>query len=342
MNESIKNRLSEVLGANNISYILKENNDFSITGYKVMQNQRGAGLLRCSKIMYNGKVKLVYIVGNNKPLFYVAARLGVNELGVIVYNLIQRVNDIRLNGFFRAENLELDFEKIFVDTTDYSVHLIYFPLSGADSGKISVFENEFRMSLVSFLDSFPVFGAPQFQRLRNNLLNGALPVETILKELRETISGSDSPQKRYLVDGVDAVKQEREKIGEHLFKKEPGSNDSVYPSVVGHNTNNRPAQQPTMKITAINSPSPIELVINCAEYKIGKNSAMVDGVILHNPAISRIHCKISYVLGKYYVTDMGSANGTFVNNQKIESQQTVEIHNGDNLKLANSKFVVSY
>ena len=35
----ISNKLSEVVGANNIAYILQDNNDFSVTGYKVMQNQ---------------------------------------------------------------------------------------------------------------------------------------------------------------------------------------------------------------------------------------------------------------------------------------------------------------
>ena len=54
MNESLQSKLSEVVGANNISYILKDNKDFSVTGYKVMQNQSSSGLLRCAKIMYNG------------------------------------------------------------------------------------------------------------------------------------------------------------------------------------------------------------------------------------------------------------------------------------------------
>ena len=39
---------------------------------------------------------------------------------------------------------------------------------------------------------------------------------------------------------------------------------------------------------------------------------------------------------------MGSANGTYVNQQRLEKQQTVEINSGDYLKLANSDFIISF
>ena len=98
MNESLQNKLSEVVGANNISYLLNDNKYFSVTGYKVMQNQGSSGLLRCAKIMYNGKIKLVYIIDGNKPLSYVATRLGVNELNAVIFNLIQRAMDNLMKG----------------------------------------------------------------------------------------------------------------------------------------------------------------------------------------------------------------------------------------------------
>jgi pSer/pThr/pTyr-binding forkhead associated (FHA) protein len=35
------------------------------------------------------------------------------------------------------------------------------------------------------------------------------------------------------------------------------------------------------------------------------------------PTVSRMHCKILYVNGKYFIRDLNSTNGTFVNNQQI-------------------------
>ena len=100
--------------------------------------------------------------------------------------------------------------------------------------------------------------------------------------------------------------------------------------------------QPVLTVTAINSPVQLVLTVNQPEYLIGKNPNMVNGAVTHNPAISRVHCKISFVQGRYYLTDMGSANGTYVNQQRMEKQQTVEINSGDYLKLANSDFIISF
>jgi len=357
MNSSLHNKLSEVVGANNIAYVLNENSSFSMTGYKVMQNHNGSGLLKCAKLSYNGKIKLVYIVGDLKPLSHVATRLGVNELNAVIFNLIQRALEIKSNGFFRAENLELDFDKIFVDTTDDSVHLIYFPISGGTTGKISGFENEFRIALINLFNSFPVFNAPQFQRLCSDLSNGSLPLEQILKKLQDNINGNnfnqricdpsslqpDYSQRVAPVTPVSGQNYQPNNMGyqravpqQPAFGFNSGYQQPVYQPAPQQNI------QPAMTITAINSPVQVSLVVNTPEYLIGKNPDMVNGAITHNPAISRVHCKISYSAGRYYITDMGSANGTYVNQQRLEKQQTVEINSGDYLKLANSDFIVSF
>ncbi len=346
MNESLQNKLSEVVGANNISYILKDNKDFSVTGYKVMQNQSSSGLLRCAKIMYNGKIKLVYIIEGNKPLSYVATRLGVNELNAVIFNLIQRAMDIKANGFFRVENLELDFNKIFVDISDYSVRLIYFPLSGGSTGKISAFENEFRVALINLFNSFPVFNAPQFQRLCSDLANGSLPLDVILKRLQDNINGNNYNQKiyesnnvqpEYYIQGVNPVTPIP--VDNYIYGNQCYQNNGFQNQ--GYQAASQ-VQQPVLTVTAINSPVQLVLTVNQPEYLIGKNPNMVNGAVTHNPAISRVHCKISYTQGRYYLTDMGSANGTYVNQQRLEKQQTVEINRGDYLKLANSDFIISF
>lgn len=322
MNASLQNKLMEVVGANNIAYLLQDNNEFSMTGYKVMQNQSGSGLLKCAKLMYNGKIKLVYIVGNYKPLSYVATRLGVTELNAVVFNLIQRAMEIKANGFFRAENLELSFDKIFVDVADHSVHLIYFPIVGGHTGKISNFENEFRVALINLFNSFPVFKAPQFQRLCSDLANGALPLEMVMKKLQDNINcGYYEPAPTPIPVPTPT----------------PVNDPNNYRGVYQHQM-----MQPTMTISAINSPVQLILTISSPEYLIGKNPEMVNGAVMHNPAISRMHCKVTYNAGRYYLTDLGSANGTWLNQQKVERQQTVEMHSGDYLKLANSDFIVTF
>lgn len=319
MNIGLKNRLTEVPGSNNIAYILNDSNDFSITGFKVMENQTKNGLVKCAKVIYNGKTKLVYIIENYKPLSVAVSRIGINELYAVIFNLIQKAIDIKSNGFFRAENLELDFDKIFVDLGDYSVHLIYFPISNDNTGSISSFENEFRVMLIKLFNTYPVFNAPQFQRLCIDLANGAMSFEQVLKKLYESVGGQSSVQK------VPPVKTPPVPT--------PPKPRPPVPA---------PVRQPQLTVTAINSPVQLVLRINIPEYSIGKNAAMVNGAITYNPAISRKHCKIFYSRGTYYLTDLGSANGTYINQRRLQPNETCKLLNGDYIRLANSDFIVNY
>ncbi len=348
MNSNLQNQLIEVAGANNISYILNDNKDFSVTGYKVMQNQSSSGLLRCAKVMYNGKIKLVYLIESYKPMSYVATRLGVNELNAVIFNLIQKVLDIKSNGFFRAENIELNFDKIFIDTSDYSVHLIYLPISNGNTGKILSFENEFRVALINLFNSFPIFNAPQFQRLCSDLSNGSMTLHNILKRLQDNINGNN----------YSNIKVNQEPSNQDYYSKrvnldvKPSNypNDNEYQFIKGGYQPQKPPvpkfvpakPQPAMTMSAINSYVQFSLVINVPDYLIGKNPNMVNGVITYNPAISRVHCQISYLGDKYYLTDKGSANGTFLNQQRLEPEKPVELHSGDNVRLANSDFIVTF
>ncbi len=354
MNEYLQNKLNEVVATNNIAFMLNNNNDFSVTGYKVMQNQTGAGLLPCAKLMYNGKVKLVYMVGNYKPLSFAVTRFGVNELNAIIFNLVQKAIEIQGNGFFRAENLELDFDKIFVDMSDYSVHLIYFPIVTGNTGKISNFDSEFRIALINLFNSFPVFTAPQFQRLCSDLSNGSMTIGLIFKRLQDNINGNygagvnngysanqnDYGGQQFYPNQRQNGFAQQDYINQQQFGQQAFNGGGEYVNQGFQQP--LPAPQPTLLFQAIGSPVPVNLSITEPEYLIGKNPSIVNGAVTHNPAISRVHCKISYTNGKYYLTDMGSANGTFLNQSRLNKQETRELHNGDYVRLANSDFIVSF
>ena len=47
------------------------------------------------------------------------------------------------------------------------------------------------------------------------------------------------------------------------------------------------------------------------------------------PYVSRVHAKLTTHDGKLFVTDLGSANHTYVNNEQISGE--VELHDGDEL-----------
>lgn len=75
-------------------------------------------------------------------------------------------------------------------------------------------------------------------------------------------------------------------------------------------------------------------------YKIGKSESC-QGVISFNPTISREHCAIEYDGNCYFVMDLGSSNGTYLNGEKLMPDYKRELKTGDVIGVSNMEFVVT-
>ena len=80
------------------------------------------------------------------------------------------------------------------------------------------------------------------------------------------------------------------------------------------------------------------VIINKKRFVIGKDSVHVDYSIKKNGAISRQHAAINVMPDGTYIEDLGSTNGTFVNNSKLSKNETRLLNDGDMIKLADEEF----
>jgi pSer/pThr/pTyr-binding forkhead associated (FHA) protein len=77
------------------------------------------------------------------------------------------------------------------------------------------------------------------------------------------------------------------------------------------------------------------------EIKLGKESIVVgrkpdNQIVIDNPAISSHHCKISLEGGTYYIEDLDSTNGTYVNQKRVKK---AGLHNNDVVGVAKHSLV---
>jgi pSer/pThr/pTyr-binding forkhead associated (FHA) protein len=79
-----------------------------------------------------------------------------------------------------------------------------------------------------------------------------------------------------------------------------------------------------------------EIAVTKEEFLIGRGADC--DLRLRESAISRHHCLLRIRPGEVTISDLGSANGTFVNGQRIRSQATVI--NGDELGIGECRFVL--
>lgn len=80
------------------------------------------------------------------------------------------------------------------------------------------------------------------------------------------------------------------------------------------------------------------IVINTNPFIIGKLSSRVDFVIENN-TISRIHLKIVNENGEYYIEDMNSKNGTYLNGIQAEPHEKIKVDIGDKIRIAGYEYV---
>lgn len=72
-------------------------------------------------------------------------------------------------------------------------------------------------------------------------------------------------------------------------------------------------------------------------FYIGKITEGMDAVIMES-TISRVHAKITREDESFYITDMGSTNGTFINEEIIQPHSKIEIKIGHILRFANVSY----
>ncbi len=80
-----------------------------------------------------------------------------------------------------------------------------------------------------------------------------------------------------------------------------------------------------------------EIMPGNAPLYIGKRAGDAD-IILHSPAVSRIHARVMCREGMYFVKDMNSRNGTFCNGRKLHPQEEREITEGDQITFADIRY----
>ena len=72
-------------------------------------------------------------------------------------------------------------------------------------------------------------------------------------------------------------------------------------------------------------------------FLIGKQENLSDYVLSRN-TVSRLHVRIDQEGDRYYLTDLNSTNGTWVNGRKLEANERTELAAGDEVSIAELKF----
>lgn len=74
------------------------------------------------------------------------------------------------------------------------------------------------------------------------------------------------------------------------------------------------------------------------EFFIGRASGGCN-LTIENKTVGRIHSKIVFHNHNYYIIDLDSVNGTFINGERISSNQNIQLNSNDELMISDEVFV---
>lgn len=177
-----KGVLTYVESSSCFAYVLNDNSIFLPTEYKVLQGQSG-NFVKCMKMLYNGKIILYYIPGSAKPLSALLGRIDGDAFIKIVRNLLHDVVEVNNNGFLSCQSIDGDLSRIYVDTANGEVSLIYMPVAKKNYEDFFAFENELRTSLAELLSTYANLKTEKTDALAQKLTDGMLSLEEIADAL---------------------------------------------------------------------------------------------------------------------------------------------------------------
>ena len=79
--------------------------------------------------------------------------------------------------------------------------------------------------------------------------------------------------------------------------------------------------------------------LNCECMHIGRDDRVCQLLLTGHITVARVHAQLKRSEGRYYLIDLGSRNGTRVNNVKLEKGKPRPLTNGEKIKFAEVEFV---
>jgi len=292
-------------GFQSVLYVLEDDRLFMVSGYKLMKARENSGLLKCSKILLNGKTALCYRTGDMKPLDRMFGFLNFEAFLTVMQKVIDIIIEVEGNGFLQACNLDLSFDRIFVESKQLDAGVVYLPINNKNSASSDP-EMDFRKALFEQIRQLPLYFSEAAERVCQCLMDGTRSLHDV-KAVMAQVCRDESGE-------PEVFEVERKHDGTRTLAA-------------------------NLRLVSQSPIYPITLHDHSYEYVIGKHEAVAEGV-LPISSVSRKHCTIYFTNGEYFVEDMDSTNGTRVNGVRLPSHQKRSISNGDIISIANIPFMV--
>jgi len=261
---------------------------------------------------------------------FLAAPLSKGSFAGLLQDVLETLRGMQ-ETYFNAELLMLDVERVMVENATGCLRFVYVPLAGHNC-ETSL--REFLLDLVRHC-AFTPGENTDYVREYITLLNKSPHFSAF--ELEEYI---DRLQK-----SVDTLAPTCPACGAPL------PSDAYFCTACGHAVASPPAEAPLFeevppvpeevatRAFLVHPNRGVQIPIDHFPFRVGKEVRSCDYAVPENKAVSRTHADVIRRDGRYYIRDLDSTNGTYLNGQPIPPKQEVELLPEMQVRLANEVFL---
>lgn len=274
------------------------------------------GLLECTLSRIDKEADFYYEITSRQNLRLVLERrhLKAAELHALLEQLLLTARSCE-EHLLNTEQILLNPDYIYLDPDLWVFSFCFFPFYEAAGENELLKLAEYLLDRLDKQDADAVALGYEFYRMAGEE-NASL--EQVLSIWKEEKDGRKE---------IEVFEDEKETGTETEVPQPAGRGETIF------------LKKASGIILRSENPAYSNMEITVDNFLIGKKKDAVDGWIKAR-GISRIHGKISKEEGIYYLMDLNSTNGTFLNGGRLEVNEKARIRQGDIVGFADVKYVV--
>ncbi len=260
------------------------------------------------------------------------------EFFLIMSQITDLVRKMRSSNL-SMDNLHLDLRYTFINESTKELHFIYLPL----------ISQHICVDMRGFMETITYMATPQAEQNPEFVSKFMFFLRSLegfdISKIEAYIAGEDigvaERIKRNASEGKDFKApgaQSEEIVCDATTVLIPDEETGLLMEETMILADN--AVEPVIKYPSMKRVSTEEVIsVDKPVYRLGKENSYVDYFVANNNKVSRSHANIITKEGKYFIQDLNSTNGTFINGKMISPEVEVEIYDKDQIRLANEEFI---
>jgi len=285
---------------------------------EMLAGTRIPGLLECRLYFLDARAVLYYEITSRQSLRLVLERRRMTalELQNLLESLQRTVESCR-EFLLDVNQLLLNPDYIFLEPDSWEISFCHVPFAQQDIQEELLVLAEYLLERLERKDQRAVSLGYEFYRMAGDT---SASLDGVLEKWKEESKETYTSVPELLMENA------REEDGELQNSVAGGTSflrENILEGLVLHSK----------------SPGHPDFRVFGDSFFIGKKKDAVDGCIKAR-GISRIHGKISREAGEYYLEDLNSTNGTYLNGGRLEVHEKVRIQAGDRIGFADIEYTV--